>query len=269
MLLARCDRCRVHVSVFGAAVSYQAARHLGKRHDRHSARYAAQGRRLVVRKNDHGPRALVHRRNLRTLPARGDDNERLRGHGRRPSRRLPGVAGSIRRPPGGVDDFARVRHSVPDDSSGRVGGRPDRQLPPASSTWRGDDGVWHLRLLPEAQAAGGTGGRSESRLVGAHVSHDVRRTNRIRAGVPLVRSIVEDVFMSRRTIKSILIALVAAFTLTSLAEAAPPRRHRAVKKTTTTTITPKRPARRAVHRRVVHKRVVRRAPRKPTTTKPR
>ena len=47
------------------------------------------------------------------------------------------------------------------------------------------DGVRPLRLLPDAQAAGGSRRRGEPRLVGAHVSNDVRGADRVCARVLL------------------------------------------------------------------------------------
>ena len=52
MLLARRRRRRLHLHLFGAAAPDQAAGHLGQRHDRDSARRAAEGRGLVVGEDD-------------------------------------------------------------------------------------------------------------------------------------------------------------------------------------------------------------------------
>ena len=87
----------VHLHLLGAAAADQAARHLGQRHDRDPARRAAQGRGLVVGEDDRRPRALVHRRDLRPLPARRVDDEGLRRHGGRRARRLPDAADHLRR----------------------------------------------------------------------------------------------------------------------------------------------------------------------------
>ena len=65
-----------------AAVPNEAAWHLGERHDRHPARRAAEGRRLVVGQDDLRRRALVHRRDFRPLPARRVHHEGFCRHGR-------------------------------------------------------------------------------------------------------------------------------------------------------------------------------------------
>mgnify|MGYP003694674975 CR=1 FL=1 len=102
-------------------LAHQAARHLGQRDDRDSARRAAEGRRLVVGEDDRRRRAVVHRRDLRPVPARRDDDEGFRGHGGRPARRLPHAADSVRRAARGVDDLAVVRRPVHDDSASAPG----------------------------------------------------------------------------------------------------------------------------------------------------
>ena len=56
----------------------------------------------------------------------------------------------------------------------------------AAGARRRDDGLRPLRLLPDAAAAGGSRGRGEPRVVGAHVPHDVRGADRVRAGVSVV-----------------------------------------------------------------------------------
>jgi len=87
--------------------------------------------------------------------------------------------------------------------------------------------------------------------------------------------------MSSKTIKMIFMALVAAFAISSLAEAAPPKRQRTPRRpttsssrttsrTTTRTRTPRRPVRKTTRRRTTTRSTTKRAPRKPSTaTKPR
>ena len=88
-----------------------------------------------------------------------------------------------RRPPGGLDDLAVVRDPVRDDQH-RIRPRdPHGQFHPAPGTRPVHDDLWSLRLLPHASPARGAGGRGKPRVVGPHVSNDVRRTNRIRSGV--------------------------------------------------------------------------------------
>ena len=73
----------LHLCLFGAAVEDEAGRHLGKRHHRHPSRCPPQGRRLVLCQDDRRPGALVHRRDLRLVPARRVDDEGFRRHGGR------------------------------------------------------------------------------------------------------------------------------------------------------------------------------------------
>ena len=121
-----------HRALLGAALPHQAAGHLGQRDDRDPARRPAESRRLVGGEDSDGRRALVHRRDLRPVPARRVDDEGLRRHGRRRPRRLPHAADHLRRSSRGVDDLAVVRRPVPDDRRRRVDRHPDRQLRPAA-----------------------------------------------------------------------------------------------------------------------------------------
>ena len=54
---------------------------------------------------------------------------------------------------------------------------------PAARARRRDDRLRRLRLLPDAAPAGRSRRRGEPRLLGAHVSNDVRRAGRLRARV--------------------------------------------------------------------------------------
>ena len=69
---------------------------------------------------------------------------------------------------------------------GAVDGDPDRQLRPAARALGRHDGLWPLRLLPDAEAPGRAGGRGKPRLLGAHVQNDVRRPARLRGRLPLL-----------------------------------------------------------------------------------
>ena len=78
------------------------------------------------------PRAVVHRRDLRPLPARRVDDEGFRRHGRGRARRLPDAADHLRRAPRGLDDLAVVRRPVPDDLGGRLDATSSPATPPAA-----------------------------------------------------------------------------------------------------------------------------------------
>ena len=97
VLLARRRRHAHHDALLGAAVPHQAARHLGERDGGRPARRAAEGRRLVVGEDGGRPRAVVHRHDLRAVPARRDDDQGLRRHGRRRAGRVPHAADPVRR----------------------------------------------------------------------------------------------------------------------------------------------------------------------------
>ena len=72
-------------------------------------------------------RAVVHRRDLRSVPARRVDDQGFRGHGGRRARRLPHAADHLRRPPRGLDDLAVLRRALRDDLRRRLRRHPDRQ----------------------------------------------------------------------------------------------------------------------------------------------
>ena len=83
--------------LFGSPVPDQTARHLGKYHDRDSARHAVEGRGMVLGQDDPRPGALVHRRDLRPLPPRRDQHQGLRGHRGGPRGGDAGRCPSVRR----------------------------------------------------------------------------------------------------------------------------------------------------------------------------
>ena len=137
MLLAGLRRRRLHLHLFGAAAAHQAARHLGERDDRDSARRAAEGRGLVVGQDDRrrSSPGTSARSSACSCSARSTtkDFADMEGDRRGGCRTLPI---QLRRPAGGLDDLAVVRRSVPDDRRRRVDGHPHRQLPAAAGARR-------------------------------------------------------------------------------------------------------------------------------------
>src|SRR5258708_5776399 len=135
-----------------------------------------------------------------------------------------------------MDDLAVVCRAVLDDQRGRRGGRAPRKFLAAAGAPRPDDGVRPVRALSHAAAARRSRGRGKSRVVGAHVPHDVRCPDRIRGRVFVVgpsrmgyrtHHISKECSMIRKTMRILLVALVAAFALSSTAEAAPKKATRA------------------------------------------
>ena len=79
---------------------------------------------------------------------------------------------------------------VPADFVRRVRRHPHGQLLAAAGARRRHDALRLVRLLPDAAQAGGTRHRREPRLVGTHVSDDVRRAGRLRACLPLLEVLI-------------------------------------------------------------------------------
>ena len=80
--------------------------------------------------------ALVHRRNLRPLPAGRVHDQGLRRHGRGRPRRLPHAADHLWGPPRRLDDLAVVRGPVRHDRHRRLVGHSHWQLHPAADRSR-------------------------------------------------------------------------------------------------------------------------------------
>src|SRR5688572_9268045 len=99
---------------------------------------------------------------------------------------MPHAANHLWCPPRGLDDLALLRRALRDDLRRRGGGRPDRQRVAAAPARGRHDGIWDLRLLPDAEAAGRSRRRREPRVLGPHVSNDVRRAGGVCAGVPFL-----------------------------------------------------------------------------------
>src|SRR5262249_31320705 len=87
--------------------------------------------------------------------------------------------------------------------------RADREFLAAADSRRRHDSVRHLRLLSDAPSARGARRRGEPRLVGAHVSDDVRRADRVRARVPFVSGRV-SALLARAVIAAAAVAELVA-----------------------------------------------------------
>ena len=133
-----------------------------------------------------GTRALVHRRDLRSVSARRLDDEGFRGHGRRRARRMPHACRSSTASSRGLDDLSVVRRAVRHDRRRHVV-RILTGTPALLYLLVGrHDALRRLGLLPDAAQARGSCGRGKSRFLGAHVSNDVRRADRICVELPVV-----------------------------------------------------------------------------------
>ena len=117
-----------HVPLFGAAAAHEAARHLGERHDRDSARRAAQGRRLVVGEDGHRPSSRGSSARSSACSCSARPRPRTSPTWKATPGRVPDAADPLRRAPRRVDDLALVRPAVPDDHRRRLRRRPHRQL---------------------------------------------------------------------------------------------------------------------------------------------